>query len=71
MQQLNCETIKIEEVKREQMNITSQRNNWISARASTDERLLADRLMQIKGVKSHSALVRTLINDAAKDNNIN
>jgi len=44
---------------------TSVKDNWITARASTDERMLAEQLMNQLGLKSHSALVRTLINEQA------
>lgn len=49
----------------------ARKDNWISARASTDERLLADELMNVYGLRSHGALIRTLINREAEALNIN
>lgn len=48
----------------------ARKDNWISTRASTAERLLAEELMSVMGLKSHSALVRTLIVREAEALNI-
>ena len=53
------------------MATKSRKDNWISTRATTAERMLAEDLMQHYGLRSHSALVRTLIQREAAALNIN
>lgn len=43
------------------MKTKSRKDNWITARTTSDDRLMAEDLMQHFGLKTHSALVRTLI----------
>ena len=44
-----------------QTTAATRKDSWITARASTAERLMAEDLMLHYGLKSHGALVRTLI----------
>lgn len=44
---------------------TARRDNLIAARASTDERMRADKLMQRLNLSSHGALVRQLLAEKA------
>jgi hypothetical protein len=54
-----------------QKNSGAVKDGWISARATTAERMLADQLKVELGIKSYSGLVRTLITNQAKALNIN
>ena len=49
---------------------TAQRNGLIAARASTQERMLAEQLAVHLGLKSQSDLVRSLITTKAKALNL-
>lgn len=49
---------------------TAQRNGLIAARASTQERMLAEQLAVRLGLKSQSDLVRSLITTKAKALNL-
>tara|TARA_B100001093_G_C26452154_1_gene852759 strand:+ start:458 stop:625 length:168 start_codon:yes stop_codon:yes gene_type:complete len=46
-------------------NTTASRNNYISLRASTDERLLMETLMVQMNVNKKSELIRSLIQERA------
>ena len=43
------------------------RNGYLNARASTEERMVADQLQRALGFKSQSALIRSLVNSKAAE----
>jgi hypothetical protein len=47
------------------INPLAERNSFISARASTEERLKAEKIMSKLNLSSHGALVRQLIAEKA------
>ncbi len=49
------------------VNPIAERNNFISARASTEERMKAEKIMSKLNLSSHGALVRQLIAEKATE----
>lgn len=43
------------------------RSGYLNARASTEERMVADQLQRVLGFKSQSALIRSLVTSKAQE----